>query len=84
MLETFLGPNENLFKNIIDQCDEAYCSSLAVEYVGIVKDVDEYRWLQKEVEVDAASDSLDENNEVGYSNICFRQMPLKVFCIENM
>ena len=54
------GPERKSLKNIIDQCDEAYCSSLAVEYVGIVKDVDEYRWLQKEVEVDAASDSLDE------------------------
>ncbi len=54
------GSDRKSLQEIVDQCDAAYCSSLAVEYVGIVKDVDEYRWLQKEVEIDAANDSLDQ------------------------
>ena len=53
------GSDRLPLRQIISQCEDAYCSSLAVEYVGIVQDVDEYRWLQNEVESDAVSDSLD-------------------------
>lgn len=53
------GSDRKTLRQIIKQCDDAYCSSLAVEYVGIVQDVDEYRWLQNEVELDASTDSLD-------------------------
>ena len=59
------GSERKSLKHIIEQCDEAYCSSLAVEYVGIVKDVDEYRWLQKEVEIvgEIKKSLLSQNKE---------------------
>lgn len=54
------GPEKRKLRDIIQVCEAIYCSTLSVEYVGIVQDVDEFRWIQKTLEKMIIEDTVGE------------------------
>jgi 2-oxoglutarate dehydrogenase E1 component len=55
------GPDRRTLSEIMVRLEAIYCGSLAVEYVGIVQEVDEFKWLQAHTEaVSSDSCSVDE------------------------
>ncbi len=55
------GPDRNTLTEIMVRLEAIYCGTLAVEYVGIVQEVDEFRWLQAQTEaMDPKPFSMEE------------------------
>ena len=44
------GPDQSTLRDIIARLQRIYCGTMAVEYVGIVQEVEEFNWLQQQTE----------------------------------
>jgi 2-oxoglutarate dehydrogenase E1 component len=54
------GPDRSTLQEIIDRLEPIYCGTMAVEYVGIVQDADEFHWLQQHTEEPQKEISAEE------------------------
>ena len=57
---SYLGPNCNTLRELIESLDKTYCSSLGAEYMHI-PDIKERKWIQRQIET--KSNQLESSSE---------------------
>ncbi|MCO4782425.1 MAG: 2-oxoglutarate dehydrogenase E1 component [Candidatus Cloacimonetes bacterium] len=63
-------PEKMPIKDLIAALRAMYCDTIAVEYVGVVQEVDEFNWVKEQIEVSKADTQIDPSErEWIYKNI---------------